>query len=344
MSEHAAPLAMTMGDPAGIGPEITLKAWQRASENRSLEFMVIGPADLYEDMAARLNLAVPIQPITRVNEVKAVFPSALPILDIDMGVPVDPGKADPAHAPAVIASIDKAVELTLAGQTSAVVTNPITKAALYNAGFKHPGHTEYLAAVAARLTRGPEPQPIMMLAAPDLRVVPVTVHIPLRRVPSSLSTERIVRVGRIVAGALRSDFGITAPRLAVSGLNPHAGEDGALGHEDRDIIAPAIRTLETEGIRITGPLPADTMFHAAARERYDAAICMYHDQALVPLKTLDFDRGVNVTLGLPFIRTSPDHGTAHNIAGTGTAREGNLLCALDLALKLAGNRIRRDAA
>jgi 4-hydroxythreonine-4-phosphate dehydrogenase len=251
-------------------------------------------------------------------------------------VQATPGAADAANARAVLESIETAVELFRQGGASAIVTNPIQKASLYKAGFQHPGHTEFLEFLA-----GQGAHAVMLLAVPGLRVVPVTVHTPLSRVPKALGTELIVRTGRITAEALRRDFGVAAPRLAVAGLNPHAGEDGAIGREEIEIISPAIETLRRDGIAVSGPRPADTLFHREARAGYDAALCMYHDQALIPLKTINFHEGVNVTIGLPFVRTSPDHGTALDIAGSGRADPRSLIAALVLARRIARAR-RRD--
>jgi 4-hydroxythreonine-4-phosphate dehydrogenase len=249
---------------------------------------------------------------------------------------VQPGRPDPASAPATIESIERAVALTRAGRAAAVVTNPIAKHVLHAAGFSHPGHTEFLAALA-RGEDGRAPRPVMMLWSEALAVVPVTIHMPLREVPSALTTDLIVQTGRIVARDLRERFGIAAPRLALAGLNPHAGESGSLGSEDRDVVEPAIARLRAEGIDASGPYPADTMFHDRARRGYDVALAMYHDQALIPIKTIAFDDGVNVTLGLPFVRTSPDHGTAFDIAGKGIARPDSLIAALRLASRLAAS-------
>jgi len=245
-----------------------------------------------------------------------------------------PGQPDATSAPAAIASIRRAVEDVMAGQAAAVVTNPIAKSVLTRAGFADPGHTEFLGRLVQEMT-GQNVTPVMLLWSPELAVVPVTIHIPLRQVVSALSTALIVETGRVVARDFTTRFGIARPRLAVAGLNPHAGEDATLGEEDRDIVAPAVERLRAEGIDARGPLPADTMFHAAARARYDVALCMYHDQALIPIKTLAFDHGVNVTLGLPFVRTSPDHGTAFDLAGSGKADPSSLAAALKLAARLA---------
>ena len=271
------------------------------------------------------------------DEATARFETALPVVTLASRFVNKAGLPDAANAAGTIEAIDRAVALTLEGKAAAVVTNPIAKKPLYDAGFAHPGHTEYLAHLAGRAT-GNAVRPVMMIAGSDLRTVPVTIHVPLAEVPRLLSVEAIVETTRIVHSALRNEFGIAAPRIAVSGLNPHAGEGGALGAEDGAIIAPAIEQLRNEGMNVSGPLPADTMFHAQARSAYDAAVCMYHDQALIPAKMLAFDDGVNVTLGLPFVRTSPDHGTAFDIAGKGIARPNSLIAALKMAAEMAARR------
>ncbi len=322
------PLALTMGDPAGIGGELTAKAWQARH--------AIGPVFCALDDPARLAaLGVPVREINAPEQAPEIFPHALPVLPIRLVNPPRAGQPDPANAPAIIEAIRLGAELALARRIGAVVTNPINKAALYHAGFRHPGHTEFL----AELT-GATNQPVMMLACPALRVVPVTVHASLRKAIAMLDTAGIVSVGRITHAALHDQFGIAHPRLAVAGLNPHAGEGGALGDDEAKIITPAIEILRAEGIEISGPWPPDTMFTEAARAKYDAAICMYHDQALIPLKTIDMHHGVNVTLGLPIVRTSPDHGTAYDIAGQGIADASSLIAALDLAAQLALTRAR----
>src|SRR5215469_13628748 len=326
------PLALTMGEPAGIGAEIALKAWlARASLP---VFFLIDDSERLDKLAGRLGWPVPVVEIDSPDEAAAVFPRALPVLRERLAADVVPGRLDPRNAPAVLSAIRRAAALALQGQIAAIVTNPINKAALYDAGFTHPGHTEFLAELA-----GGNPTPVMMLIGGGLRVVPVTIHISLRQALQELGTPKIVEAARIAAAGLRRDFGIDRPRLAVAGLNPHAGEGGALGREEIEIIAPAIDELRGDGIDVTGPLPADTLFHAGARPRYDAAICMYHDQALIPLKTLDFERGVNVTLGLPIVRTSPDHGTAYDIAGKGIANPASLIAAIELAGQLAARRV-----
>jgi len=315
-------LALTMGDPAGIGGEIACKAW----EARRGGF----PFALIDDPARFAGHSIRV--MNDVAGAAAAFPDALPILPLHLaGMPV-PGRPDPANSLAIIASIERAVALTLSGQTSAVVTSPINKAVLYEAGFAHPGHTEFLAELTGASL------PVMMLASPMLRVVPVTIHVSLRRALEMLTTGGIVAAARITAAALRDQFGIAAPRLAVAGLNPHAGESGTMGDEEQTIVAPAIAALKAEGIDASGPWPPDTMFTPKARARYDVAICMYHDQALIPIKTLDMTHGVNITLGLPIIRTSPDHGTAYDIAGKGVADPSSLIAALDLAAELSRRR------
>jgi len=318
-------LALTMGDPAGIGPELSMMAW------RALR--AAGPAFvLLADPAQAASLG-PTRIVASPAEAAAVFPHALPVLPVPLAAAAQPGRPDPANAQAVIASIKQAVRLVQDGAASAVVTNPINKAVLYGAGFAYPGHTEFLAALTGAAL------PVMMLANDFLRVVPVTIHVSLRAALDGLATAGIVATGRITAAALRAQFGIAQPRLAVAGLNPHAGEGGAMGTEEAALIQPAIDLLRAEGVHVTGPHPPDTLFTPAARATYDAALCMYHDQALIPLKTLDMASGVNVTLGLPIIRTSPDHGTAYDIAGTGRADPASLIAALRLAATLAERRV-----
>jgi len=335
-------VALTMGEPAGIGGEIALKAWLATRNVRAAPpfFALDDPARL-TGIARRLGLDVPVAEIAEPGAAAAAFARGLPVLPLALPVPAVPGSPSPANAPAVLAAIERAVALVMAGQASAVVTNPVHKETLYAAGFAHPGHTEFLAELARRHT-GKAVRPVMMLAADELRVVPVTVHLPLREVADALETGAIVACGRTVAAALTRDFGIARPRLAVAGLNPHAGEGGRLGSEERDVIAPAVAELCALGIAARGPFAADTLFHEEARRAYDAALCMYHDQALVPLKTLAFDRGVNITLGLPFVRTSPDHGTALDIAGAGKARETSLVAALATAAAMARRRAAAD--
>ncbi len=319
------PLVLTMGDPAGIGGEITAKAWRALA-------LAGPPFALIADPFWVGGLDVPMAVIQRLDQVADLFGAALPVLALSLPEIARPGRPDPANAPAVIASIERAVQLVQAGDASAMVTNPISKAVLYQAGFPHPGHTEFLGALTGST-------PVMMLACRELRVVPVTIHMSLRQALEGVTVPAILAVARATAAALRRDFGIAAPRLAVAGLNPHAGEDGAMGREEILVIRPAIEALRAEGIDATGPYPPDTLFTDAARPTYDAAICMYHDQALIPLKTLDMAGGVNVTLGLPIIRTSPDHGTAFGIAGQGKADPASLVAALHLAAELAARRV-----
>lgn len=326
------PLALSQGDPAGIGPDITLMAWRQRRELGLPPFVFIGDPNVLATRARLLDLSVAIRE-TDCAGAAALFADALPVLPIAAGVEVAPGEPHVATAKGTIAAIETAVSLTIAGEAVGVVTNPISKAVLYEAGFRFPGHTEFLADLAARATGLPV-TPVMMLAGPKLRAIPVTIHIPIKDVPQALSTELIIETCRIANNDLRQRFGIERPRLAVAGLNPHAGENGAIGKEDESIILPAIQFLRSEGVDAIGPLPADTMFHDEARARYDVAICMYHDQALIPAKALGFDDSVNVTLGLPFVRTSPDHGTAFGIAGKGVARETSLVAAMKLAAHL----------
>jgi 4-hydroxythreonine-4-phosphate dehydrogenase len=328
----AKPLALTSGEPAGIGPDITLEAWLRRNELKLPPFYLLGDLDLLRDRAKTLGLDIKLADV-RVEQALATFADALPVVATGSVATARPGQPDGASADAAIASIRRAVDDVVTGRAGAVVTNPIAKSVLTRAGFSHPGHTEFLAELAA--TGGHAPQPVMMLWSPALAVVPVTIHLPLRDVIARLSSDLIITTARIVAADLKSRFGIARPRLVLSGLNPHAGEDGTLGTEELTIVAPAIDILRDEGIDVRGPLPADTMFHDAARQTYDCAICMYHDQALIPIKTLAFDDAVNVTLGLPFIRTSPDHGTAFDIAGTGRANPSSLIAALRLAARMA---------
>ncbi|MGY3507357.1 4-hydroxythreonine-4-phosphate dehydrogenase PdxA [Bradyrhizobium lupini] len=335
--QPAKPLALTLGDPAGIGPDITIAAWLKRRELDLPAFYLLGDEALIARRAKALGAAVRIASVTT-GEAEAAFPEALPVVASGEPASAAPGKPDASSAPAALASIRQAVTDVREGRAGAVVTNPIAKSVLYRAGFRHPGHTEFLAELAAE--DGPTPQPVMMLWSPRLAVVPVTIHVSLRDALAQLTSELIVSTVRIVATELKSRFGIANPRIAISGLNPHAGEDGSLGHEEQTVIAPAIKTLRGDGIEAKGPLPADTMFHEAARNSYDCAVCMYHDQALIPIKTVAFDDAVNVTLGLPFIRTSPDHGTAFDIAGTGKANPASLIAALRLASRMAAAKTR----
>jgi 4-hydroxythreonine-4-phosphate dehydrogenase len=331
----ANPLALTSGEPAGIGPDITLKAWLRRDELKLPAFYWLGDAASLDRRTKALGLNVRLAEV-RPEDAVDTFAHALPVVPTGHTATARPGQPDDSSAGAAMASIRQAVKDVLDGRASAVVTNPIAKNVLYRAGFRHPGHTEYLAELAA--TKTSTPQPVMMLWSPALAVVPVTIHVSLREALARLSGDLIASTARIVVAGLKSHFGITHPRLVVSGLNPHAGEDGSLGTEDRTIVAPAVDLLRAEGLTIRGPLPADTMFHEAARQTYDCAICMYHDQALIPIKTLAFEDAVNVTLGLPFIRTSPDHGTAFDIAGTDKPNPSSLIAALRLAARMAAAR------
>ena len=323
------PLALSQGDPAGVGPDVTLLAWMRRRELGLPPFAFIGDPDVLASRAKLLGLTIAIRE-TDCTNANDVFADALPVLPIAAGIDVVAGEPHVATAKSTIAAIERAVSLTMSGEALGVVTNPIAKSVLYESGFPFPGHTEFLADLAARAT-GQAGMPVMMLAGPKLRTIPVTIHIPLKDVPQALTADLIIETCRIADADLRRRFGIEQPRLAIAGLNPHAGEDGAIGKEDETVIKPAIQFLRSEGINAIGPLPADTMFHDDARARYDVAICMYHDQALIPAKALGFDDAVNVTLGLPFVRTSPDHGTAFGIAGKGLARENSLVAALKLA-------------
>jgi 4-hydroxythreonine-4-phosphate dehydrogenase len=327
------PLALTLGEPAGIGPDITIAAFLKRRELDLPAFYLLGDEALIAQRASALGADVRTASV-RPDEAAAAFADHLPVVATGERASAAPGKPDTSSAPAALASIRQAVSDVREGRAGAVVTNPIAKSVLYRAGFRHPGHTEFLAELAAE--GGRVPQPVMMLWSPRLAVVPVTIHVSLRDALRELTSELIVATVRIVAAELKSRFGIESPRIAVSGLNPHAGEDGSLGHEEQTVIAPAMKVLRSDGIAATGPLPADTMFHEAARASYDCAVCMYHDQALIPIKTLAFDDAVNVTLGLPFIRTSPDHGTAFDIAGTGKANPASLIAALRLASRMAG--------
>ncbi len=319
------PIALTMGDPAGIGGELTLAAW--AALRSETVFYIIGDPDWLRRLGGT------VREIAAPSEAAACMADALPVLPERLERPVTLAQPDARNAAAVVRSIERAVAQALGGEAAAVCTNPINKKALQDgANFGFPGHTEFLAHLCD------SPRPVMMLAGPDLRVVPVTIHIPLSQVPAALTPELLEETLRVTHAGLQRDFGIPAPRIAVSGLNPHAGEGGAMGFDEIERIIPVLHRLAAEGMLVTGPFPADTMFHPRARATYDAAVCMYHDQALIPTKTLNFDDGVNVTLGLPIVRTSPDHGTAYDIAGRGVARPDSLIAALRLARDMAGAR------
>ncbi|MFQ5972217.1 MAG: 4-hydroxythreonine-4-phosphate dehydrogenase PdxA [Alphaproteobacteria bacterium] len=338
-STPTGPLAVTMGEPAGIGGELCLKAWI-ARDRDVPPFCVLDDPDRLRALARTIAVEVPVEVVDDVSDAGATWPRALPVRPIPLSRPVTPGRPDGDNANAVMLAIEQAVDLAMSGKVAAVVTLPIQKNVLYGAGFRHPGLTEYVASLS-----GDQAKPVMMLACPQLRVVPVTVHQPLQRAVSTLSREAIVHCGRVAAEALSRDFGIGAPRLSVAALNPHAGENGSLGREEIEIILPAVEELLQLGIDAKGPLPADSLFIDTARRRYDAALCMYHDQALIPLKTIDFRHGVNVTLGLTIVRTSPDHGTALGIAGRGIADPTSLMEALRMARAVAARRASvRDGA
>ena len=326
-------LALTLGEPAGIGPDIALEAWRRRADLGLPPFYILADPEFLHRRAKELRSDVALS-VVEPAAAAAAFRDTLPVVDIGVAVTAQPGKPDDSSAPAALAAIRRAVSDVCAGVAAAVVTNPVAKSILYRSGFTEPGHTEYLAKLAEEATGVPA-QPVMLLWSPELAVVPVTIHLPLKDVFAKLTTDLIVETGRIVARDLRSRFAIAQPRLAVAGLNPHAGEQGALGDEDIAIVQPAVQRLVAEGIDARGPLSADSMFHQAARASYDVALAMYHDQALIPIKTLAFDHAVNVTLGLPFVRTSPDHGTAFDIAGTGRADPSSLIAALKLAARIA---------
>ena len=326
------PLAVTMGEPAGVGGEILLKAWVHHRYNLP-PFLAIDNIDRLREVASQIGLDVPLYRYKLNTVGLPPFNECLHVIDIPLEIIPVPGQLNLKNSSAVINSIKEAVALTQAGNIAGIVTNPIQKSTLYESGFPYPGHTEFLASLTE-----PHRNPVMMLACDQLRVVPVTIHISLADALSTLTTQSIIEKSKITAHALEHDFGISNPHLAIAGLNPHAGELGSMGKEEQAIIQPAIDALKANGIRVSGPYPPDTLFTAQARSTYDAAICMYHDQALIPVKVLDFDGGVNVTLGLPFIRTSPDHGTALDIAGTGQVKESSLVAAIRMAATLATNR------
>ena len=335
MQGFIAPLAVTQGDPSGIGPEIALKAWRARDAKTAPWFLLADPKHIARTAAA-LGLDVPIIEAPPA-QASAAFATALPVVPLKASVIGAPGLPDPQDAPATLEAIERGVMLVRSGQASGLVTNPIAKNVLYKAGFHHPGHTEWLGELAEREWNTGPLRPVMLIWSDLLAVVPVTIHLALTRAIAELTTQAIVETARITAHDYRTRFGVAAPRLAIAGLNPHAGENGTMGREDIDIVAPAVAQLQAQGIDARGPLPPDTMFHAAARARYDVAICMYHDQGLIPAKTLAFDSGVNTTLGLPFIRTSPDHGTAFDIAGKGVANESSLIAAIALAARLVAS-------
>ena len=335
----AAPLALSLGDPAGVGPEIVVKAWQ-ALRHDGPAFVVVG--DFQSLASASAAGASILKRVTAPSAAAGVFSDALPVLDLPLRGAVVAGQPSPTAAASIIQWIETSVGLALSGAVSGVVTAPIAKASLYASGFKFPGHTEFLGELTASAPFEGARGPVMMLTAQDLRVALVTVHEPLSRVSGLLSVERIVNAGMVTVQALRRDFGIAQPRLAVAALNPHAGEGGALGREELDVVEPAVRALLAAGVDVTGPYPADSMFPDVMRARYDAALCLYHDQALIPVKMLDFWGGVNITLGLPIVRTSPDHGTAFDIAGRGLARADSLISAIRMAESMAASRAQAE--
>ncbi len=332
------PIALTSGEPAGIAAEITAKAWLALHQKDDAVFFLIGDAEQFAQRSKESGIELPVQRIGSAAEAATTFKFALPVLHCALPFPSVAGVLEQHNAAAVTSAIEVAVELCLAGQAAALVTNPLQKETLYNSGFAFQGHTDFLGHLARQ--RNYPAHDVMMLVAGDLRAIPITVHIPLADVTRKLTTTEIVAQTRIVHADLQRFFGIKKPRLAMTGLNPHAGENGALGTEEKTIIIPALEELRRSGIAVTGPLPADTAFHAEARASYDAILCMYHDQALIPAKTIDFHGGVNVTLGLPFIRTSPDHGTALGIAGTGVANPASLIAALKLARQMSAMSCR----
>jgi 4-hydroxythreonine-4-phosphate dehydrogenase len=329
----ALPLALTIGEPAGIGPDLALAVWRQRAALNLPPFYLLADPDFLARRAATLGYDIAFaeaEPETAAFR----FKDALPVVPLDVAITAPPGRPDESSAPAAIAAIKRAARDVAQGRAAAIVTNPVAKSVLYRSGFSDPGQTEFLARLARDLT-GQDARPVMMLWCEELAVVPVTIHLPLKDVPGRLTTGLIFQTGLVAARDLKTRFGLSRPRLAVAGLNPHAGEDGALGSEDRDVVAPAVEQLIAAGIDAHGPLAADTLFHQAARATYDVALCMYHDQALIPVKTLAFEHAVNVTLGLPFIRTSPDHGTAFDLSGSGKADPGSLIAALRLAARLA---------
>ncbi len=337
MARARIPLAVTMGEPAGIGPDIILAAWRTLAGKPGSSLLVIGDPAYLAERSRRLGLSAPIRAIDDPSQAPEVFPSELPVLAQPLGCRPEAGCLEEEAAPAVVAAIDRAVDLALAGVVAGIVTGPIQKETLYRAGFEHQGHTDYLAHRARRA--GHAAEPVMMLSAGNLRTVPLTVHIPLKEVPAALTQEIIVAQARVCAKALARLLK-RPPRIAVTGLNPHAGEGGSMGREEIDVIAPAIAALRAEGVDVSGPFAADSIFHAEGRARFDIFLCMYHDQALIPVKTLGFHYGVNSTLGLPFVRTSPDHGTALSLAGTGRADPRSMIAAIGMARRLASAKAR----
>ncbi|MGV3651730.1 MAG: 4-hydroxythreonine-4-phosphate dehydrogenase PdxA [Devosia sp.] len=325
------PLAISMGEPAGIGPDLILRLYAERQQHGLPAFIVYGHLDFLKARAQRLGFDIALI-ATGPEAAAETFPNALPVADIAGLVPDKPGDSTPLSANVVVEAISQATFATLRGSCRGVVTAPIQKSVLYTAGFRHPGHTEFLAALC--WPDQPQRQSVMMLAHDELRVVPLTVHVPLLSVPGLVTAELIGATCRTVAHDLRTRFGIETPRLAITGLNPHAGEDGTMGTEEQRIIGPAIVNLQREGLDVSGPLPADTLFHLPRWRQFDAVIAMYHDQALIPIKTVAFDAAVNITLGLPIVRTSPDHGTAFDLAGTGKGSSASMLAAIRMAHRL----------
>ncbi|MEY2944121.1 MAG: 4-hydroxythreonine-4-phosphate dehydrogenase PdxA [Pseudomonadota bacterium] len=334
IGDNPCPLALSLGDPAGIGPELLAAAWAVRMSHKLPPFFAVGGANLLVKAAQTRGIDLPVRRIAHPSEAVDIFPHALPVWG-EMDGDYTPGLPHTSGAQLALASLTEATRLTLSGAAAAIVTGPIAKSHLAKIGFTHPGQTEYVAAACEVAAENA----VMMLAGPALRTVPITVHLPLSQVPLTLTTALIVTRARITAAALTRDFGIAKPRLAIAALNPHAGEDGRMGDEEMRIIAPAIAVLRAEGIDATGPHPADALFAPHMRPIYDVAICMYHDQALIPLKALDFDSGVNITLGLPIIRSSPDHGTAFGIAGKNIADVGATIAAIRMAAQCALRRL-----
>ena len=339
MTPALPPLAVSLGDPAGVGPELIAAVWARRKALALPPFAVVGGAGVLAAAAERRGIALPVARLESLADADAAFDRALPVLG-DADAAYTPAKAGAEGARLALASLERGTALALTGEASGLVTMPVAKAALAQIGFTHPGQTEFLAHACGLGDK----DAVMMLAGPSLRAVPVTIHCALAEVPRLLTTAMIAAKGRTVAEALARDFGIASPRIAVCGLNPHAGEQGRMGREDADIIAPAVAALVAEGIAATGPHPADALFSPRARNTYDAALAMYHDQALIPVKALDFDEGVNVTLGLPIVRTSPDHGTAFDIAGKGIADESASIAAIRMAGAIAARRRHKPAS
>lgn len=334
------PLIVTMGDPAGVGPEIIARAWSAlgagaAPQAPAAPFVVVGDAEVLKAQGQ------PVEAVLSPSDAPSVFGRALPVLHHPAPAAVTPGRPDPANAVAVADWIERAVDLVLSGEGCGLVTAPIAKAPMYASGFRFPGHTEFIAELTSDAPFSGTRGPVMMLTAKDLRACLVTIHVPIDQLPELVTGERVIRVARVVHESMKRDFGIAAPRLALAALNPHAGEGGAIGLQEIEVLRPAAEALRAEGLNITDPLPADTLFHEEARARYDAVVCLYHDQALIPVKTLDFWGGVNATLGLPIVRTSPDHGTGFDIAGKGIARADSFIAAVRLASEMASARANR---